>query len=285
MLSGPAALSGAAAAQQPTPPPTPPPAPPTRADTGTLDTLRTDSPRRDARQSAADSSARDSTIARQLRESARTGSMSNLGPLADRLRLTAVGASGGVAAPRRVDAAALYSVHADYGELFPWFDVVFSVTYWRSSYTEGARRALARSLGAYVGDSVRTPTVRASVFTFGVDGRWRPAALTALRGPLTRVRPFVTGGMAVHFPNAEGAPITGTFVESSLDGVALGASAGTGLDLALFPNFQLTMLARYDLFNGTPYASLRGGASYLFERWRPGRRPAAAATRRAGDGA
>ena len=255
---------------------------PTTPDSGTLDTLSIDSPRRDGRQAAADSAARDSTIARQLRETARTRAVTRLGPLVDRLRLTAVGASGGSAWPRRVSPSSLMAVQADYGSLVPGFDLVFTVSYWQSTYSEGARRGFANALAQFAGAEVPLPAIRSSVFTFGVDGRWRPALLTGIRGPASRIRPFASGGLAVHFPNAEGAPITGTFVEQQLDGVALGLAGGVGTDLVLLPNFQLTMLARYDVFNGAHFASLRAGASYLFEPWR---RPVVRAGRVAPGGA
>ena len=47
--------------------------------------------------------------------------------------------------------------------------------------------------------------------------------------------------------------------------MAVGVGASTGLDLALLPNVTLTMHARYDLFNGAAFASLRAGASYVFD--------------------
>ena len=255
---------------------------PSVPDSAALDTLSADSPRRDGERAAADSAARDSTIARQLREAARSQVATGVAPLVDRLRLTAVGASLGAAWPRRVMPATLLAVQADYGAIVPWFDLVFTVSYWRSQYGEGARRGFASSVGRYLGTDVPVPAIRASVFTFGVDGRWRPAVLTRLRGPASRVRPFLTGGFAVHFPNVEGAPITGTFVEQQLDGIALGLAGGAGTDLVLFPNFQLSMLARYDVFNGAHYASLRAGASYLFEPWRRRREPAAPGVRGGG---
>lgn len=247
-----------------------------------LDTLPIDSPRRDGRQAAADSTARDSLIARQLREARRTGAISRLLPVLDRLTLTGIGASAGGAWPRRVDGTSLVSVHADYGAAHPAFDVLFTVSYWRSNYVLGARQEFARQVAAYAGrppgDTLPTPSIRASAFSFAVDGRFRPAMLGLDRWRARRLQPFVSGGLALHFPNAEGAPITGTFVEQSLDGLALGVAGGAGLDLVVLPNLQLTMLARYDLFNGTHYASLRAGASYLFERWRPrAARPAAGA--------
>jgi hypothetical protein len=196
-----------------------------------------------------------------------------IGALVDRLQLTTIGATAGAAWPRRVESAMLYAVHADYGELVSGVGVVFGVSYWTSRYTAGAQRGLADAVAGVVRDPtgdarVDIPRIRASALSFSVDGRWHPPIFSAWRaGPSARFRPFVGAGLAVHFPNTEGAPLTGTFAEQTLDGVALGLAGSTGFELAVLPNFQLTMHARYDLFNGTHFPSLRAGAGYVFEPW------------------
>lgn len=276
---------------------------PTRPDTVTLpsrpgegrvtpglDTLRADSPLRDGRRSAADSAARDSLVARQLREQqerlARGGDggrnpAGRVGLLVDRLRLSSVGLLGGAAWPTRVEGTRLYGVEADYGEVLRGVRLVFQLSYWSSRYTRAARDGLAAQVGTVVRDPtndarVELPEILASNLSFAIDGRWRPGAL-ARRGAGSRVRPYLSGGLGVHLPNAQGAPISGTFVEQSLDGIALGVSGGAGVDVAFLPTFLLTMHARYDLFNGAHFPSLRAGLGYVLDpsSWRGQPRPEA----------
>jgi hypothetical protein len=217
-----------------------------------------------------DSTQRDSVIARQLRV-ARRGRTRLAGPIGlDRLRLTTVGASAGMAMPDQVRPTTVYAVHADYGEVVRDLRVVFGVMYWTSSFRDSATDGLARAIAAALGGeapAVAFGRVRASDVGLHADVRWRPGALRGRRAPAA-FRPWVSAGSAVHLLDVQGAPITGTFVERSLDGVALGLAGAGGADLFLLPGVQLTGLARYDLFNGAHFASARVGVSYVLDRSR-----------------
>jgi hypothetical protein len=72
----------------------------------------------------------------------------------------------------------------------------------------------------------------------------------------------------VHLLDVQGAPLTGTFVERALDGVALGVAGSAGADLLLRQTLQVTGQLRYDLFNGAHFASARAGVSYVLDRRR-----------------
>jgi opacity protein-like surface antigen len=244
---------------------------PTVADTG--------------RRAVADSAARDTAVARALRAAAATrpALVDRLG--LDRLRLTDVGASVGLARPRNIVASALYAVQADYGELFPGVRLVFGTAFWTSHYTADAVRGFERAVQATLGpdrrDSVRFGSVRVSDVALAADLRWRvPRRRSAV------LRPFLGGGLAMHFVDTEGAPLSNTFVEQALDGVAIGLAASAGLDVAVLPNVSLTMQARYDLFSGAHFPSVRAGASYVLDAasWRGGgaATPAARTRDRAG---
>ena len=246
--------------QPPAPTPAPTPAPVPR------DTLRSDSTRAPGdttRRAASDSAARDSAVARAMQRT--TGDPTVFGQLGiDRLRLSAIGATGGVAWPRRTVATRLYGVQADYGEIAPGLRVVFTGSYWSTHYTDGAVRGLEDAVAAATGvDTVRFGRIRTSDLALAADLRWRPGARR--RAPGGAVRPFVAAGPALHFLDTEGIPINDTFVEQALDGVAVGLGAGAGLDAALLPNVSLTMHVRYDLFSGAHYGSLRAGGSYRFD--------------------
>jgi hypothetical protein len=238
--------------------------------------VRADSVRADSvRRTASDSAARDSAVARAMRRPDQAPTvLEQLG--VDRLRLATVGAAVGMTWPRRVVPATLYAVHADYGEIVPGVRVLFETTYWTSRYSDGAVRGLERAVAEATGaDTVRLGRIRTSDLTLGTELRWWPRERRALRRGGRRdaaaVRPFVGGGLAVHLLDIEGVPINDTFVEQTLDGVALGVAAGAGADATLFPNVTLTMHARYDLFGGAHFASLRAGASYRFDAGAPGR--------------
>ena len=251
-----AGLAGGAAAQQPPAPARPEPA---------ADTARA---RRDSVRSApSDSTQRDSVIAGQLRRESRQSDPVYHRFAPDRLRLTAVGASAGLAVPDQVRPAPVYAVHADYGELAPNVRALFGVTFWSSRVKDAAVDAFARAVGAAVAGGpapVRVGRVRSSDVALNADLRWRPAALRRVR--LLGLRPWASGGVGVHLLDVQGAPLSDTFVERSLDGVSFGVAGAVGADVTLFPAVQLTAQARYDLFSGAHFASARAGASYVLDR-------------------
>jgi hypothetical protein len=180
----------------------------------------------------------------------------------DKLQLATLGGSVGRARPNDVVPTQLYSLQADYGEIAPGVRVVFVASYWGSRYTPRAVRIFEDSIRVLVpagaSDSLRVGTVRVQDLSLGADVRWSAWGT----GPL---RTFAGGGLAAHLVNAEGKAVSGTFVESALDNVAAGVAAFAGVDLAPLPNLTLEMQARYDLFSGVRYASVRAGASYVFD--------------------
>ena len=241
------------------------------------DTLRADSARAAAadslRRAPSDSAGRDSAVARARRGSGATPTVFDAVGI-DRLRLSTVGAAMGLALPRRSEPAQLYAVFADYGEIARGVRVVFETSYWTSRYSDGAVRGLEQAVGRAVGtDTLHFGRIRTSDLTLGTDVRFYPrerrAARRGARGDAAVLRPFVGGGFALHLLDIEGVPINDTFVEQALDGVGLGLAGTAGLDVALLPNVSLTMHARYDLFSGAHFASLRAGGSYRFDATRP----------------
>jgi hypothetical protein len=243
---------------------TPVPRPP--APTTPRDTLRADSVRAlpdSLRRAASDSAARDSAVAIAMRRT--EGDPTVFGQLGiDRLRLSAVGFTVGMAWPRRTLATRVYGVQADYGEIARGVRLVFAGSYWTTHYTDGAVRGLERAVASATGsDSVRFGRIRTSDLSLAADVRWRPGRQR--RGAPGVLRPYLAAGPSLHFLDTEGVPINDTFVEQALDGVALGIGAGAGFDAALLPNVILTMHARYDLFSGAHYASVRVGGSYRFD--------------------
>jgi len=181
----------------------------------------------------------------------------------DRLQLTSLGASVGGVRPANVVPTRLYSLHSDYGEIADRVRITFVATYWGSQYTRRSIRGFERAVAEVVqdpagDDTIRVGTVRVQDLTLGVDVRW-------FKWGSSFIRPFVGGGLTAHAVNAEGKPISGTFVEGSLDNIAAGVAALGGIDVAPLPNLILEMQARYDLFSGVRHGSVRAGASYVFD--------------------
>lgn len=181
----------------------------------------------------------------------------------DRLRLSAIGGSAAWVKPAQIEATESVGVHADYGEVAPGWRLVFGVSYWNSRFEADVVERFADSLRAVVDDPtgdavVDIGTVRVSSIGVTADARWSPA-----RSPRW-VRPYLGVGLGAHAQNAEGRPISGTFLESALDNIVAGLSASAGAELLLLPNLSLGMQARYDLLSGSRFASLRAGVSYIF---------------------
>lgn len=219
-----------------------------------------------ARRPAADTAARD-TLPADTAIVSRPGAFSFLG--LDRLRLRSVGAAVGLVRPGQAVSTTIYSLQADYGEVWRGVRLVFVSSYWATRYRDEAVAELASQVRRVVvdpsrDDSVRIGRVRLADVSVGADARWRLGGASG-RSAITRViRPWVGGGFAAHSINVEGAPISGTFVERALDAAAIGLTAATGVDLSPIPNFQVTMQGRYDFLSGTRYASARVGASFVF---------------------
>jgi hypothetical protein len=242
------------AAQQPTPP---------RPQRDTLPAARSDS------------ALRDSVVTQALaQDSARTagttpGAFSMLG--LDRLRLRTAGLTMGWAWPGQALGTHVYSLQADYGEVYPGFRVIFVSSYWATRYRDAEVERLAQEVqraadgGTVRGDTVRLGRIRVSDLSAGADLRWQPGLARRARQLLRVVQPWVAGGAAAHFVNVDGAPVSGTFIERALDAASIGLGAGVGLDVYPLPNVQVTAQARYDFVGSVRYGSVRMGASFVFD--------------------
>ena len=180
----------------------------------------------------------------------------------DRLRLSSVGVAYGRVKPARIEATDVFAVYADYGEIAPRWRVVMGAAYWRSRFEESAVQRFADSVGTVItnpgeGTTVTLGTIRSTMLALTADVRY-----SLLRG--RRVRPYAGGGVGAYAVNVEGAPISGTFVENSLDNISAGFAVEAGMDLRFLPNVSFDMQARYDLLSGTRYGTLRVGGSYIF---------------------
>ncbi|HET7459166.1 MAG TPA: hypothetical protein VFJ74_16065 [Gemmatimonadaceae bacterium] len=184
----------------------------------------------------------------------------------DRLRLSGVGFALGGVKPSQMEATKAFTLEADYGEIVPHWRVVFVTDVWSSRLDSDAirryRDALRRVTVDPAGDDeFNIGTVRVSDIALGVDTRWSPQ-----RSRSQFLHWYLGGGLAAHVLNGEGRAIANTFVERSLDNIAVGPSVAAGLDAVFFQHVTLGMQARYDLVSGARYGSLRAVGTYIFDR-------------------
>lgn len=184
----------------------------------------------------------------------------------DRLRLSGVGVAIGGVKPSQMEPTTAFTVEADYGEFVPRWRVVFVTDVWSSRldatsirrYRDALRRVVIDPAGD---DTFNIGRVRVSDIALGVDARYRPR-----RSRSEFLRPYLGAGLAAHVLNGEGRAIANTFVERSLDNIAVGPSFAAGLDAVFFQHVTLGMQARYDLVSGARYGSIRALGTYLFDR-------------------
>lgn len=186
----------------------------------------------------------------------------------DKLRLSALGGGAGAMKPSQMLPTQAYALHSDYGEIVPSWRVVFHVTYWESRYTDKAVQRFADQFRTAVidpsaDDTLRRAQIKVSDIAVTADLRYSP-----WQNPVLRT--YIGAGTGVHVLNGEGRYISQTFIENSLDNIAVGVLALGGADLAVAQRFSFGLQARFDLLSGISYASLRVVGSYHFRDEAPG---------------
>ena len=189
----------------------------------------------------------------------------------DKLRLSALGGGAGAMRPSQMLATQAYQLHSDYGEIVPSWRVVFHATYWESRYTDKAVARFAEQFRSQVvdpaaDDTLRVGQIKVSDIAVTADLRYSP-----WQSPVLRT--YIGGGTGVHVLNGEGRYISKTFIEGSLDNIAVGVLAVAGADVALLSRVSFGIQARFDLLSGISYASFRAVGSYHFRDELPGTRP------------
>jgi hypothetical protein len=184
----------------------------------------------------------------------------------DRLRLSGVGVAIGGVKPSQMEPTTAFTVEADYGEILPAWRIVFVTDVWSSRLDANAirryRDALRRVVVDPAGDDAfNIGRIRVSDIALGIDTRYSPR-----RARSEFLRTYVGAGVAAHVLNGEGRAIANTFVERSLDNIAVGPSFAAGVDAVFFQHVTLGMQARYDLVSGARYGSIRALGTYLFDR-------------------
>jgi hypothetical protein len=180
----------------------------------------------------------------------------------DKLHLTALGVAAGPVRPARVEPTVSYALQADYGEIAQHWRIFFIASYWGSRFTDEAVNGFVAQLRKSIvdpaqDDTIRAGQVRVSDISLDLDARYLPLDHAF-------VSPYVSIGLGAHVVNAESPLIQGTFVESALDNIGTGISAGVGLDLARTHRVSVGVQARYTLLANVRFGSLRASGSYHF---------------------
>jgi hypothetical protein len=180
----------------------------------------------------------------------------------DRLQFISLGAAVGRVDPSQVEAAQLYDLSADYGEIARNWRLVFDVSYWESRLKDDVVSVFIDSLRKSIVDPTNDYTIersRISLYdvTFSGSVRWQSAGAVALR-------PYMSVGLAAHVVNAEGRMIKGTFVERALDNIGAGIFANSGVLFRPWGRVVFDAQARADLLSGFRSLQVRAGAQYYF---------------------
>jgi hypothetical protein len=180
----------------------------------------------------------------------------------DRLRLTALGVTGGPVRASRAEHTQAYGVYADYGYIARSLRVVFSATYWGSHFSDEFVRTFEERLREQIidpsgDDTLHLGRIDVSDIALEVDLRYTPRPNAVLRA-------YAGGGLGAHMINAESPFINDTFVESALDNISAGFAAFAGLDTAPVGRLSFGLQARLNLLSNLRYWSGRALVTYFF---------------------
>jgi hypothetical protein len=189
----------------------------------------------------------------------------------DKLRLTSIGLGYGPTRPSKVEATHSFALQVDYGQIAPRWHVVFSASYWESSYTDDVVREfedqLRRTIRDPSGDDViDIGRIRVSDVALEMEARYMTGSAR------TVLRPYAGLAVGVHAINAESPFIQGTFVESALDNISTGVSGVAGLQIAPTRRLSFAVQGRYTMLSQLRFATIRGLVNYHFGLPRVGAR-------------
>lgn len=185
----------------------------------------------------------------------------------DRLQLVSLGGGAGSITPSQVDPTTIFMLASDYGEISPAWRAMFRVSYWESKFKSSVVNSFADTLQKNLvnptATTVRPSDVRLYDATFAIGAR-------RLLIPRSAMIPFFSGGVAAHVINAEGPLIKGTFVERSLDDIAVGVFVDAGVRVRVIRRILLEGAVRGDLLPGFRSAQWYATGSYFFGEPRRG---------------
>ena len=179
------------------------------------------------------------------------------------LRLSGIGADIGAVASDRLATEVIGSLRIDYGLIAPRVRTLLGVSYFRSRFDDAEIAEFEQKLEGLV--------VTTAPFSIDVgEVTWTDIAvdldLQYLFATRARVIPYAGLGIGVHFRDAAGAAIDGTFVEDALQTVAAALNVSAGVEVGIVPNLAFTVDLRGIVSSGLLAGTARGGLMFRLPR-------------------
>lgn len=180
----------------------------------------------------------------------------------DNLRLSGIQADLGALGSSELTGAVVGGLRVDYGQIAPHVRVLLGLSYFRSEFSNDARKRFESRIRALVTSQDTNFTVNVgrifwSDLTADLDLQY---VLQQGRGITT----YVGVGASVHLRNGSGSLINGTFVEDALDEIGAGFNTSIGVEFALSRVWRFTLDGRGVVSSGLSTVSLRSGFMYRF---------------------
>lgn len=172
------------------------------------------------------------------------------------LRFSGIGVDIGAVASDRLATEIIASLRVDYGLIAPRVRTLLGVSYFRSRFDDAEIEEFEQKLEGLV--------VTTAPFSIDVgEVTWTDIAvdldLQYLFAPRAQIVPYAGVGIGVHFRDAAGAAVDGTFVEDALQTVAAALNVSAGVEVGIMPNLAFTIDTRGILSSGLLAGTLRGG--------------------------
>lgn len=180
------------------------------------------------------------------------------------LRFSGIGADVGAVVSDRLATEITGSVRVDYGFIAPSVRTLIGVAYFRSRFDDNEITDFENRLRGVVTDPTGDFQIDVGEVTWTNVAIDLDLQYLLARGPL--VIPYLGLGIGVHFRDASGAAIAGTFVEDALETIAAVLNLTGGFEIGLTRELRFTAEGRGILSSGLIAASIRGGFMVRFPR-------------------
>jgi hypothetical protein len=176
------------------------------------------------------------------------------------LRLSGIGIEFGVIGSNRLTNELTGAVRVDYGFIAPNIRLLIGASYFKGDFSDDDIAEFESSLRGVVSDPTGDFSVDVGTITWAdLEGT---IDLQYVFPYTNRIVPYLGLGLGVHYRNASGAAIDGTFVEDALDTVAAAANFSAGTHIALVHPVYFTADFRAGL--STELRTLAGRAGLMF---------------------
>lgn len=173
------------------------------------------------------------------------------------LRVAGIGFEAGAMGADRLERELAVSLRVDAGLFAPNIRPLLGVTVVRSRYTAEHVAEFENRLRGVVTDPTNDFTIAVgeiSLLDIALEGD-----LQAIANPGGRFSPYIGLGVGVHLRDADGAAITGTFVEDALQTMAATVNGSMGIEIGLTRSLRFSLDLRGMYGSGFVIATGRAG--------------------------